>query len=972
MAAHHFISYSSVDGRDFATRLYHALRAGSTPVPVWWDKCDLRPGRDYRWQIVEALKTCGSVLFVMSRDSVEEQSECQKELTRASRYKKPITPLLLHHDAEDPYDLDGVQHIDFTDAFDPALQKLLKHLQWQESPAGRLQHLKDCLHAAQRALPRATNPAAQARVQDDLTELKRQIAVLQRVVDDPSGSEGDVARRIAEDLEKECQTARPAGEPAAGRFVNAPPLVAPAYFQDRHAETKRIGDFLKDDALRLLTIVGRGGVGKTALTCRLLRSLEQGALPDGGGPLKGIGIVYLSGARRITFPHLFEDLARLLAPAVARELDRLYQDTHVTIETKMARLLGHFARGGRAVVLLDNFEDVVDPGGRALTDGTLAEALRALLNLPHHAVKVIVTTRVTPHDLGLVQPSRQMRLDLDEGLPSPYAENLLRALDPNGTLGLRDAPAELLAEARRRTRGYPRALEALVGILRADRDSSLPDLLAGTDSLMPENVVQDLVGEAFSRLDGTAQRVMQALAVYGRPVPPVAVNYLLQPYVPGGQGESVLARLVNMQFVRREGRRYHLHPVDQDYAYARIPDAEEGFGKLACHARAAEYYRRVEKPPEAWTCLADLEPRLRQFHHRVRARDYLGAYGLFGRGKEGRLQRWGGYELIVRLRTELVGKLGHPARESENHSELGNAYLWLEQVDAALKHCSQALVLAAALGDADHLGACLVSLGIAHRHVGEFASALEYYRQANTLAATVRQSLSPGALIGMGVVYLRLGEAGTAEQIYRAILDAARGQDRGLEGLCHSNLGVMYNQLGQFRQAVQAYRVALPLAQDHRSRSHRLKGLGYALHHLNQSAWAGRCYEAALALGISETHFQCAVLLGVVSLGAGKRDEARDYCRRGVQLCRGLLEKTPRLYEALYYLGLGQLALGPAAEALTAYRRALTACPAQGVVQAALRDLALLRRAAPQTPGLGQVAELLRHALPATAGGRKS
>ena len=37
-----------------------------------------------------------------------------------------------------------------------------------------------------------------------------------------------------------------------------------------------------------------------------------------------------------------------------------------------------------------------------------------------------------------------------------------------------------------------------------------------------------LLGEAFSRLDETAQKVMQALAVYGRPVPPAAVDYLLR------------------------------------------------------------------------------------------------------------------------------------------------------------------------------------------------------------------------------------------------------------------------------------------------------------------------------------------------------------------------------------------------------------------------------------------------------------
>ena len=124
---------------------------------------------------------------------------------------------------------------------------------------------------------------------------------------------------------------------------------------------------------------------------------------------------------------------------------------------------------------------------------------------------------------------------------------------------------------RERTRGYPRALEAVAAILSADRNTSLPELLAQTERL-PENVVEALVGEAFQRLDALAQQVMQALAVYPVPVPAVAVDYLLQPFQPAINAAPVLARLVNMQFVRRDAGRYYLHQVDRDYALGRVPD----------------------------------------------------------------------------------------------------------------------------------------------------------------------------------------------------------------------------------------------------------------------------------------------------------------------------------------------------------------------------------------------------------------
>ena len=49
----------------------------------------------------------------------------------------------------------------------------------------------------------------------------------------------------------------------------------------------------------MLTIVGRGGVGKTAMVCRLLKGLESGETePDGLGAMKVEGIVYLQRERQ--------------------------------------------------------------------------------------------------------------------------------------------------------------------------------------------------------------------------------------------------------------------------------------------------------------------------------------------------------------------------------------------------------------------------------------------------------------------------------------------------------------------------------------------------------------------------------------------------------------------------------------------------------------------------------------------------
>ena len=211
------------------------------------------------------------------------------------------------------------------------------------------------------------------------------------------------------------------------------------------------------------------------MVCRLLRSLEGGQLPDDGGALTVDGIVYLSAARsfhRTNLPDLYAGLTKLLPDETVKQLDSVYKNPQATTRATMEALVQAFP-SGRTVVLLDNFEDMLAVETGQIKDAELDDALRALLELPPHGLKIIITTRVAPGDLALVQPGLQRRLNLDTGLEHPYAENILRAMDADGKVGLRDAPEALLAKARERTRGYPRALEHLFGILSADRDTSL-------------------------------------------------------------------------------------------------------------------------------------------------------------------------------------------------------------------------------------------------------------------------------------------------------------------------------------------------------------------------------------------------------------------------------------------------------------------------------------------------------------------
>lgn len=61
-------------------------------------------------------------------------------------------------------------------------------------------------------------------------------------------------------------------------------------------------------------------------------------------------------------------------------------------------------------------------------------------------------------------------------------------MDADGKVGLKNAPDNLLSQARERTQGNPRALEHLFAILSADRDTTLPEILADTKKILPDIV----------------------------------------------------------------------------------------------------------------------------------------------------------------------------------------------------------------------------------------------------------------------------------------------------------------------------------------------------------------------------------------------------------------------------------------------------------------------------------------------------
>ena len=954
---HFFVSYSTVDAADFVLKLADELVAGPPTYRVWVDKRDLRPGEDWDEQIVEALRACRGVLFVLTEDSVDPNSVCKPEWVRALKYKKPVIPLRLRPDVEVPFRLGSRQFIDFSGDFVRALAELRKHLAWTSTPEGTLEELRTLLSDARRQLPRV-GPERQLLVEAEIADLKQRIELQQRLVRQPAAARKETTKRIKTELERERQPERSTSIASRPRLINPPPMTAPSYFQGRTSETALIANCLGNPGLRITTVVGRGGIGKTALVCQLLKALELGRLPDELGELTVDGIVYLSavGAHPINFPNLFTGLCELLPDEAAGRLRQRYQDPLEAPTKLMLALLEEFYNE-RSVVLMDNFEEVVDTGTGAITDHALDEALRALLAAPPHGVKVVITTRVAPRELLLTQPAAQHRFNLDEGLASPHAENVLRAMDPYGSLGLKNAPADLLTRARDRTRGYPRALEALAAILAADRDTTPSELLTET-ARVPDNVVDALVGEAFNRLDSLAQLVIQALAVYPGPVPPVAVDYLLQPYRATIDAAPVLTRLVNMQLVRCDVGRYYLHQVDRDYALHRIPLGEPTdqsgnrtpFTRHAMWRRGADYFKQTRAPRETWKTVDDLAPQLAEFELRYQTQDYDTAASVLLDIGHDYLMRWGHCRLTLNLHQRLHGHLIDPWINAAHLNTLGSCYYRLGQINTAIEHHQQALTIARDIGDRQGEAAQLGNLGSCYYRLGQINTAIEHYQQALAIARDIGARQSEATQLGnLGNCYSHLGQINTAIEHHQQALTIARDIDaRQSEATQLGNLGNCYSHLGQTDAAVEHYQLAIQIADEigHAQTQFEVR-TSLAEVYLLASDLDLCCTTAkdATAYNYPLSRAQLHLLLGIAQLRQSAHFEARQSFTTAVEHVDRLLQTCGEYYFGVECKGLALCGLALAGQPdqltkaidLLSKARAITTAP--GLVSRTLRLL---------------------------------
>lgn len=587
-----------------------------------------------------------------------------------------------------------------------------------------------------------------------------------------------------------------------------------------------------------------------------------------------------------------------------------------------------------------------------------------------------------------------------EALSASEAERLLRSLDGDGKLGLRAAPGDLLAQAVTQSSGNREAIAALVAMLAVDREATLPELLDEIPALPPAEMSEWLLAEALSRLDPAARQIVQALAIYNRPVSANAVEYLLLPYLPGLKSAPLLQHMISLRLVQSESERYRLDPVTCPSALRQIPRGEPAdrsakgpprFTQYALLQRAAEYFKQSRLPEKSWKRLDDLAPQLAEFELRLAGEDYeTAASVLLTIGPV--LNALGQQRRLIGLNERLQGQIDDYRLALLTTDQLAAAHQSLGEHAAALSYHQRSLALAREHNDRAGEGISLGNLGQYWLLLGQPVRAIEQLKPALSIARETKdQYATQSRLLGLGLCAKEIGATEQALDYDEQALGIARRLgDKGSESVILGNLGLCYGDFGQSAKALNYLTQAQAVARSVGARasegttlvnqaiilideeryaeaeqltrqsaqiaeeiaSPRLAGFSSRFLTLarllsGDRSGAQAAAEAALFHQSPEHTYNVLLLLGLALLQED-RESARERFMAAIGEADALLEYTPELFKALdaKALALAGLAVLDGSqhvpEVITAFHAARAINRDAGIVQRVLRLLGLL------------------------------
>ncbi len=637
-------------------------------------------------------------------------------------------------------------------------------------------------------------------------------------------------------------------------LTNLPAPLTQLIGREQTAEDAR--NYLLREDVRLLTLTGAPGIGKTRLGLQVAADLLA-EFTDG---------VFLVELVSIGDPDL-------VAPTIAGTLALKETTNGSSLEG-----LKQFIAGKKILLLLDNFEQVLDAA--PVVVGLLSSCAR---------LKVLVTSREALHIVGEQQfPVPPLRVpDLSqmpaaqEPLSFPAVELFMQrasATDPGFRLTQKNAGTVAVICAR--LEGLPLAIELAAARIKllsptemlAHLDSQL-GLLTGTaryrDPLestrylpLRHQTMREAVAWSYHLLTPGEQKLLSRLGVFVGGWTPAAAEATCAPHAaPDVDVAAGVESLVEKNLVRHSDgdqgspRRFSMLQTIREFALDELFASGEAAEVRGWHAR---YFMTLAEQAEQEMAGADQGvwlARLETEHDNLRAALLYAqqagdaemglrtgtALFLFwhirGHINEGRkwiseaLER--GTEVAHALRAKALNSLGNFAGAQSDYT-------------GARRYHTQSLELAQATGDKLGMARAFSNLGNTARLLGEYERAMSRFEQALALLRELgRKEGIALCLRNMGIVASGQGDATEAQRLSREALSIQRelGDKQGIATTLNG-LGTMAVERGDYKEARAYSEECLVLFRELGDRG----GEARALYDLGEVVSEERDYRTARAL----------------------------------------------------------------------------------------------------------------------------